>query len=147
MRAGLLLFLTAVLISFTGCSNECEIRDRAFVQSIGMEHTDGRYKVSLRIFGDDNCYIGSGETFNKAVADAEQSQGKKFYTGHTELIVIREEESEFLLENLVNEDISLDCLVLYDISPAAFVKENDTESLTDIISDSEKNICEILNQN
>lgn len=146
MRTVTALLLTAVMIIFTGCSRECEIRDRAFVQSIGIENTDGRFEVALRLFEDDRSFTGNGETFDEAVADAERAQVKRFYTGHTELIVLRETGSKVLLENFVNEDISLDCHVLYDSAPVSFVSDSDTSALTVAAAASGRNICDILNQ-
>lgn len=153
MRTRLILLPLVIMASLCSCSNS-EIRDRAFVQSMGVDCRNGNYNVSLRIFDSDQCYQGSGSTFEKAVDSAESMQGREFYTGHTELLVLTEKDSRFILENLVNEDISPDCLVIYDTDPVDFVRDNDTEAVTEIINTADrngtvpkKNICDVINEN
>ncbi len=139
---------------FCGCGKKLEIRDRAFVESIGIESYDGGYSICLRIFDGDQAYKGEGATLEEAVDDAEKTQGKDFFTGHTELVIVRDDQSIQILEELINNDISAGCLVMYDKNPVKFVDETDTDKLLDMISTAVRNkriekvnICDVINQN
>lgn len=155
MNKKIKLAVMAVFIPFLFCScgEKLEIRDRAFVQSVGIESYDGGYNICLRIFDDDQAYKGTGATFDEAVNDAEKIQGKDFFTGHTEAVIVRDEQSREILESLVNNNISVGCLVLYDDDPVTFVDENDTERILDMISTAVRNkkiekvnICDVINK-
>lgn len=148
--------ITIMLISvylLCGCSDNSEIRNRAFVQSIGIVATPDEYNVCVRLFGDDeNVYYGSGINFDEAIDDAERVQGNDFLTGHTEMTVVSVENSNFILKQLVNEDISSGCIVVFNDDPISFVSENDTKILMDVITTAVRNgkykkinICDAIN--
>ena len=150
----LVVMVICVSSLLCSCGEKLEIRDRAFVQSIGIESYDGGYSICLRIFEDEQPYKGKGATFNEAVDDAEKVQGKDFFTGHTEAVIVRDDQSANILGDLINNDISAGCLVIYDTDPVAFVDENDTEKILDMISTAVRNkkikkvnICDVINQN
>lgn len=155
MKNKIKLAVMAICVSslFCSCGQKLEIRDRAFVQSIGIESYDGGYSISLRIFDDDQAYKGEGASFDEAVNDAEKIQGKDFFTGHTEAVIVRDDQSISILEDLINNDISAGCLVLYDNDPVTFVADNDTEKILDMISTAVRNkkiekvnICDVINK-
>lgn len=142
-------FLMTVL---SGCDGRLEVRDRAFVQSAGIEYENGEYIVCLRLFDSDESYTGRGKSFEDAVNNAESLQGKDFFTGHTEIVSVRENERMTVLESLINEDVSSGCLVVTDDNPLQFVSINDPETVKGVISTAERNgiaekinICDVIN--
>lgn len=145
--------LIFLLFIFTGCTENLEVRDRAFIQGIAVEYTENGYKICMRPFEAEETYIGEGTTFKEAVKSAELKSGNDFFTGHTELIVIYEYEAFSICSELINEEISAGCLVVYSDSPVKYVEENDTEKIMDIVSISMKNkesmkitLCDVLNK-
>lgn len=154
MKIRKLLFLT-LIVPFTlgGCAERLEVRDRVFVQSAGIEYDNGGYTVCLRLFDRDETFLGRGRTFKEAVDDAEKMQGKDFFTGHTEAVIVRENGGKYVLESLVNEDISAGCLVLYDDDPVLFAEKNNVSEILGMISTAVRNkkaervnICDVINE-
>lgn len=138
MKIKLAVAGVAIMLLFGGCDNQLEVRDRAFVQGAAIEYDDG-YTVRLKLFDNEGFYDGKGKTFEEAVKNAGLSHGKDVFTGHTEIVVIRKNESDAILDSLVNEDISTGCIVVFDEDPVKYVEENNTEELVDIISGRERN--------
>lgn len=142
----------SLMMLLSGCDGRLEVRDRAFVQSAGIEYENGEYKVCLRLFDSRESYRGTGKSFDDAVNNAESLQGKDFFTGHTEIVAVREGDKMTVLESLINEDVSSGCLVVTDDDPLRFVSRNDPETVKGIISTAERNgtaekisICDVIN--
>ncbi|MDD6825355.1 MAG: hypothetical protein PUE12_04455 [Oscillospiraceae bacterium] len=152
MKIKILAAAALLVFSLSGCGSKLEVRDRAFVQSAGIEYEDEQYEICLKLFEDSKYYNGRGNTFREAVNDAEKMQGKDFFTGHMEIVSVRDEEKMPLLESLVNENVSSGCLVVLRDDPVNYISRNDPEKIKGMISTAERNgtaekvnICDVIN--
>lgn len=127
----IMIIISAVLtvLMLSGCSSGTPVRERAFVQSAGIEYGKNGYRAALSLFDDDAVYTGSGKTFEEAVNNAEITAGKDFYTGHMQIIAVDLSDGMPILEDLVNEDISVGCLVTDRKDPLGYIMENDMEKV------------------
>jgi hypothetical protein len=135
---GLIAVLFCTMLLLSSCDGKLEVRDRAFVQGVGIEY-DGRYNVRLKLFDDDACYAGEGETFSAAIENAGYENGIDIFTGHTEIIIMSEDKSMELCETLVNEEVSAGCIVFFNDDPILFAEKNDTGKLADVLSSRVRN--------
>lgn len=121
-------------VFFTGCFGGEEVGDRAFVQLMGLDRSDGIYTASLQIYKSEsgtaepdmskaNSFMqsGSGSTVQAALADAETAVGKKIFLGHIKMLVIGEgiENPSDELALFFDGSVSLSCPVVYSDDPAA----------------------------
>lgn len=127
--------LIICVLLFTGCSSKKEVRDRAFVQAVGIENDDaGNILVTVRIFDDDRTYTGSGKDFFNALDDAQQKQEKYFFTGHIEVVLSSADENENMLEEMIkSHDIPLSCWFLSVENAADVISSADCSRLAGII--------------
>lgn len=130
------LLCTAPLI-FSGCSNSAiEVRDRAFVQAIGI---DGFQKpvVAVSIFGDEenSTFEGSGATVFEAISNAEANQSRNLFIGHIELIAIGKSSTKETLEALMtNNRITPSCSIVYcDDSAADLIADKSSLDLLETV--------------
>lgn len=130
----IIIIISAVMsvLLLSGCSSGTQVRDRAFVQSAGIEYEKNGYRVALSLFDDDAVYTGKGKTFEDAVNNAEMYAGKDFYTGHMQIIAVDLSEGMPILEDLVNEDVSAGCLVTDRKDPLGYIMENDMEKVMEV---------------
>ncbi len=148
------LIATAMLtLLLCGCSHKTEVRDKGFVRSIGCDHADTE-SIAVRFYGQDNVLKGTGETIFSAIENAETFQGKTFFTGHLELLVLSPGEIKDKLSVMIkNNRISPSCSLLLTPENATGIVENyEEEQLADMLESSsrkgkivKKNISAVLN--
>ena len=149
-------FIVIIALLLCSCGENLEVRERAFVQGMGISKDD-KVNVCLRVFdGTDktNEYRGTGDTLEDAINDAEMTQGKDFFSGHTEIAVISSQQKYEVIKELINTDISPGCTILYNDDPVGFVQDNDTIKVLDILETAVRNkrtekinICDVINNN
>ena len=122
--------MALIVLSLGVGNNSAEVRDRAFVQSIDINRENGTIYADVKIFGDENSYVGKGEDIQICLDNAQLKQGKDLFTGHTELLIFQDGSFSFdVLESLVkNRLISLNCPVIVS-SIEVKDSENALESL------------------
>ncbi|MGN0621876.1 MAG: Ger(x)C family spore germination C-terminal domain-containing protein [Porcipelethomonas sp.] len=108
----LLPLLVPAIMLLNGCSNESEVRNMSFVQTIGTDISeDGMKNAALRLYGSEDILTGKGKTIFSAVENAETAQDKSLFSGHTELFVSGEGDFMESLELLIkNNRISPSCM-------------------------------------
>lgn len=79
--------LLLCILFLTSCSTHTEVRDRAFVKSFNISDTGNKKTVVLSDLSGE--YTGSGETIFKAIENAEITQDKSLFIGHTNYISIK----------------------------------------------------------
>lgn len=129
--------LSVVMLLLCGCSGAVEVNNRSFVQLIGIDLKDEIYTVSLQVFesqgsgGDtdtsksySNTVHGTGGTILSAISNAEISQGKKLFLGHTKVIVIGKSVKNPVkdLSMFLDEGMSPSCLIVYSENPAQIIE-------------------------
>lgn len=119
-----------MLIILTGCRKETEIRDRGFVQSVGIDTSGSSNTAGLSLFHTEEertVLSGEGKTIFSALENAEASQELSLFTGHMELLVLSQGSfSEQLEIFLDNNRISPSCsLICVKEGAAEMVMEND----------------------
>ena len=152
MKMMMIISVVMSVLVLSGCSGGTPVMDRAFVQSAGIEYGKNGYRIALSLFDDDAVYTGSGKTFEDAVNNAEIYAGKDFYTGHMQIIAVDLSEGMSVLEDLVNEDVSVGCLVTDRKDPLGYIMENDMEKVMEVTEAmarnnkyTQRNIRDILN--
>jgi Ger(x)C family germination protein len=133
----LVISVFAAMVFLTGCSGAVEVNNRAFVQLIGIDLKDEIYTVSLQIFESQGsggntdtsksysaAIHGTGNTILSAISDAEISQGKKLFLGHTKVIVIGKSVKNPVkdLSMFLDEGMSPSCLIVYSDNPAQIIE-------------------------
>ena len=106
----LALFITSILLS--SCVKAVNLQDRAIVQAVGVDYSNGQYAVTMQIFSPEGsgsqtlidptkqnakiitCY---GESISKAIEETSVSEGKRFFLGHNRLIVLGESTDKLSL--------------------------------------------------
>lgn len=113
-----IIILVLVVISLSLAKSSSEVRDRAFVQSIEVIQNDDTICINVKTFGDDEGYIGIGSDIQACLDDAQLKQGKDMFTGHTEIVIFRDENFSLnVLESLVKERlISPNCPVILSLT-------------------------------
>lgn len=107
LLAGIML-----LLCLSGCESE-SVSQRLYLQSIRIR---GNAPVSLTMqaFDSEKQFSASGETIPEAIRNGEITQGKRIFTGHTELLLIGEGFSKEGAEHLLLEQgLSPGCSVMY----------------------------------
>lgn len=130
-----LLVIMLCITVFTGCSSRKEVRERAFVQAVGIEtRTDGNLSVAVRVFDDEETYFGNGEDFFKALDDAQQQQEKYFFTGHMEMLISSVDNNMNLLESIIkSNDIPPSCRFISGQRAIDIISDADCDRLAGII--------------
>lgn len=132
------LFTAAVLIAsamlFSGCFGGREVNQRAFVQLMGLEKTDGVYMVTLQIYRSESdspepdvskansaAVSASGVTISEALSKAEVSLGQELFLGHIKMLIIGGgiENPADELSLFMDGTVSPSCPVVYSDDPAA----------------------------
>lgn len=152
MKKLIFLFLPMIFL-LGGCSRELEVRNRVFIQGIGIEYDGDIYSLCMRAFETDDLYKGSGVTFDEALREAQRISGKDIFTGHAELVVLSYKSDRQIEKMLINKKISAGCLVVYDNEPLKYIEENDAEKITGIVSilmkddrGSKLSVCDAVNE-
>ena len=147
----------ALPLILNGCSNTViEVRDRAFIQAIGIDG-EKNPSVVVSIFGNDSeeysTYNGEGKTIFEAISDAETKQDKNLFIGHIELIALGQRNLKDDLEILLsNNRISPSCTVVYsDINAGEIISDKNSWKLLETIKIksksgyiSEKSVANVL---
>ena len=134
MKLKLLTAILALTLFLTGCSFGTEVGERAFVQLMGIEREDEVYMVSLQVYKSESSgaepdvskansvsVSGRGTIIYSAVADAENTIGKKLFLGHIKLLVIGGgiENPADELSLFLDGTVSPSCPVAYSDNPKA----------------------------
>lgn len=100
LKRPLLLLLGLSLLFLCGCMKAQRLRERAVVQSVGVDMVDGRYLLTLVYFSPNAQALptgaetavasGSGATLSQAVDNASQSTGRQMFFGSTRVILLGE---------------------------------------------------------
>ncbi len=104
----LLLFSAFLLLS--GCGSSLQIKEKAIVQSVGIDVKNKSYDVTMQIFsfdgaeGQKNYEIinGSGETLTDALSDATLKSGKIVFFGNNKVIVVGYDTAKESIEEILN---------------------------------------------
>lgn len=148
-----LMAVAALTILLCGCSHKTEVRDKGFVRTIGCDSAENQ-SVAVRLYGQEDILKGSGKTIFSAVENAETAQGKTFFTGHLELLVLSPDEIKDKLSVMIrNNRISPSCFFLIAPDGAAkAVGDYEEQQLSDMLESSrrkgkimKKNISAVLN--
>lgn len=108
----LLLYVILFASSLTACSAQTEVRDRAFVKSINISDKGNEKTVKLSDINGD--YTGSGKTIFKAIENAEITQDKSLFIGHTNYISISDGNVKKSLVSLLESNlIPPNCYLIY----------------------------------
>ena len=125
-----ILLPALLLILLSGCSHKGEVRSMSFVKTIGTDFTeDGIQNISLRLYDSENTLTGNGRTIFSAIENAETSQEKTLFSGHTELFISGEGNLQENLELLIkNNRISPSCGFVCTNEKAADITSQDEEN-------------------
>lgn len=128
-----IIFLISVIF-LSGCSSKTEVRDRAFVQAIGISENNDTITVAVKLFDDDESYSGTGKNFDEALKNAQYSQGNNFFTGHTEFIISSTADNKNLLCGIIkSNDIPPSCTFIASDSAISVISEADCDKIAGII--------------
>ena len=149
------MFVTYIVLFFTGCSSRVDLRDRAIVQAMGIDYKNGEFVITLQEFvpndsgergGESAAITVRGKTIFDALKNAESIDGKQIFYGHSRLFIIGKNTAknsifpiiEFLTSNY---RLSLNASVLTSDYEAAEILSTDLFSKTvpDIIIDQIQN--------
>ena len=96
MKKIILLFLCLFIL--TGCSNYYEINDLSIVSTIGIEHDEDKFKVTLELYKEVKegnsakeeslSITGSGKTIDEAINNSSLMSETLLYFSHVQAIVI-----------------------------------------------------------
>lgn len=146
LRLKALCLTLSLPLILSGCNNSAiEVRDRAFIQAIGIDGEENP-SVVVSIFGNDDnedysIYGGEGKTIFEAIADAETKQDKNLFIGHIELIALGKRNLREDLEILLsNSHISPSCTVVYsDMNAGEIISDKNSWDLLETIKIKSKN--------
>ena len=146
LRLKALCLTLSLPLILSGCNNSAiEVRDRAFIQAIGIDGEENP-SVVVSIFGNDDnedysIYGGEGKTIFEAIADAETKQDKNLFIEHIELIALGKRNLREDLEILLsNSHISPSCTVVYsDMNAGEIISDKNSWELLETIKIKSKN--------
>lgn len=100
---GMALLLCGMLC---GCMNSLRLKDRAIVQALGIDRSEGGYQLTLQYFvptssgeGDsrtnrNGLLSASGDTLSEAIENASRSYGREVFFGSNKVIVLGQSVAE-----------------------------------------------------
>lgn len=140
MKKGIISIILISVFFLSGCSSKTEVRDRAFVQAIGISENNDTVEVAVRLFDDDKSYSGTGKNFDEALKNAQYSQGNNFFTGHTEFIVSSSADNKNMLCGIIkSSNIPPSCTFIASDSALSVISEADCDKIAGIIKIRSKN--------
>lgn len=111
MRRAVLLIITLCLL--TGCLGGQEIRERALIQLMGIDYSDGSFELTLQIFSPDGQnedtageeqrlpLSAKGETLTEALQNASLRIGRAAFLGDCRAIVVGEQTAQGHLSDIM----------------------------------------------
>ncbi|MGN1481732.1 Ger(x)C family spore germination C-terminal domain-containing protein [Porcipelethomonas sp.] len=112
MKSKMLLPAILLLLTLSGCSGKTEVRDKGFINTIGIDAGEEQH-AAIQLYDSDETLEGSGKTLFTAIADSERTQGKTLFAGHMELFVSSPENIYENLQTLIrNNRISPSCSII-----------------------------------
>ena len=88
-----LLSVTMCCLFFSSCASITQMRDRAIIEAVGIDYKNGEYTVSLKEHAqsentEESIIKSSGKTLFDALKNAEASDGKQIFYGHSGIFLI-----------------------------------------------------------
>ena len=143
------LLLVPMLVLNAGCGEAGHVHSRYYVRAIAVSGNDQKM-LAFDFYNEDaEPFRQTGESFDSIKKAAEISLGKEIFTGHTELILMKDcEYTEDLVFLLREWKVSPSCVVVYaDGSIKRITESVDGKRLADSVrkaSDSgEIPVCDI----
>ncbi|MDE5854199.1 MAG: hypothetical protein K2H19_03960 [Ruminococcus sp.] len=123
------LFLAIGLLMLTGCSSNGNVNKKAYLKAVAL---DGN-KLTLSFFSDEDGVITvTAKNPEEAKSIAELSVGKKIFTGHTELILLKNCNNLETLDYILHEwKVSPSCMVAQpEFNGRTILAQKKSEELT-----------------
>ncbi len=94
----ILIINLCIMMFFTGCSSEMELREKAVVQAVGIDYSEEMYKLTLQVFDFSNesqqesyqTIEGSGKDITSAFIDATINSGRLIFLGNNKVVLLSE---------------------------------------------------------
>ncbi len=140
----ILAIILSSIFLLSSCAIGKEINDRSFVQIIGLEKNFGKYNLSLQIYESESSngnpdvsksnskvITGTGDTFFKALAEAEKGVGKDLFLPHAKLIVLGKglENISGDIKIFLGENISPTCPIVFCNNPKDIISTEITSGI------------------
>ncbi len=115
----------------TGCSKDA-ISDRLYTRALGL---GGSSELTLYIqtFNEEGSFSGKGDTAEQALRSSEANEGRRIFTGHTELVCLDGSHTlEEVRQLLFTQGLSPACKVYFTNVRTFFQSEDSTRTLYSI---------------
>lgn len=130
MRRIFLIFSIAAML--TGCSSNGNVNDKAYLRAAAVD--GGR--VTFSFYSEEDKVVSvNAEDPEIARSSAELAMGKEIFTGHTELIMLKDCDNLEILDNMLHKwKVSPSCRVAEaEISGEEILKLRNAEELANVI--------------
>ncbi len=129
------IIFAVMCIFLTGCSTGTDVNEMAYVRAAAIEGD----KVILSFYLDEEVLSISTDTLENAKSAAELALGKEIFTGHTELIILGQENERDILEFMLNQwKVPPACRVAYAESSREILKNRKAEEIVGVLKRAEE---------
>lgn len=112
MKRLFLIFPIAIML--TGCGSNGNVNDKAYLRAAAID--GGR--VTFSFYSEEDKVVSvNAEAPENAKSSAELAMGKEIFTGHTELIILKDCDALETLDNMLHD---------WKVSPSCRVAESET---------------------
>lgn len=132
-----ILFLTLALATLTGCSSHGNVSTKEYLRAMAI---DGK-KLTFAFFAEEQKPITiTAENLAKAKEIAELSIGKEIFTGHTELVLLKNCDNLETLDFMLHEwKLSPSCMIAKpEYNGRTILAQANPENLTGSIETAQK---------
>ena len=123
------VFAALSLLFTAGCASG-RIQDKSYLRAVCI--TGGSEKeLTMAFFSEEGVLTVSGDCTDSAAKQGEIINGRKVFTGYTELILTDGRDSRELLEHMLTDwQVSSSCMVVYSSCGKQLLEEKGAERLT-----------------
>lgn len=112
------------VLMLTGCSSRKNVNEKAYLRAASA---DGRKMTFVFYSTEDIPLTVTADDPEKAISEAELSLGREIFTGHTELILLRNCDKQAVLEYVLRKwKVSPTCMVAETETPCEEILNNKT---------------------
>lgn len=129
------IILAVMCIFLTGCSTGIDVNEMAYVRAAAIEGDN----VTFSFYLEEQVISLSADTLEDAKSAAELALGKEIFTGHTELIILGQENERDILEFMLNQwKVPPACRVAYAESSREILKNRKAEEIVGVLKRAEE---------
>lgn len=129
------LILALMCIFLTGCSTGIDVNEMAYVRAAAVEGDN----VTFSFYLDEEVLSLSADTIEDAKSAAELALGKKIFTGHTELVILGQENERDILEFMLSQwKVPPACRVAHTENVGEILKNRKAEEIVGVLKRGEE---------